>query len=153
MADELKPVQAEVKNLLSMFDFFLSQRKLGKPIESQSEAVKDMRLIIGRLLVDHLLTLTFEEGERFCKALAAMLTDCCENVPQDDTFDNKYCNYCVGEILTAFEFAMEIKKEFDDDAVLQKMLALDIPILRPFDYGMRGTFKVIESQKRRRIHK
>ncbi|MFH1829422.1 MAG: hypothetical protein ABH871_01425 [Pseudomonadota bacterium] len=153
MVNELKPVQAEVKNLLSMFDFFLSQRKLGKPIQNLSEAVRDIRLIIGRLLIDHLLILDLKEGEQFCKALATMLTDCCEKVPEENCVEGEYCNYCVSEILTAFEYAMEIKKEFKDDLVLQKMLALDIPILRPFDYGMRNTFKVIESQKKRRVHK
>ncbi len=153
LMNELKPVQAEVKNLLTMFDFYLSQRKLGKRIEDLSEAVRDMRLIIGRLLIDHLLVLNLEEGEQFCKALATMLTDCCERISEEDSPEDEYCNYCVGEILTAFEYAMEIKKEFEEDMVLQKMLALDIPILRPFDYGLRNSLKVITPQKRRRIHK
>lgn len=147
----LKPVQSEVKNLLTMFDFFLTQRQLGKPIEALGEAVRDMRLIIGRLLTDHFLELTLEEGDKFCKALATMLTDRCEQLPEEKQVKEEYCRYCVGEILTVFEFAMEIKKEFSDDPILQKILALDIPILRPFDYGLRGTFKVIEAQKKKKM--
>ena len=111
-----------------------------------------MRLIIGRLLIDHFLGLPLDDGDKFCKAIATMLIDRCELIP-DDKMENDYCSYCVGEVLTVFEYAMEIKKELSDDPILQKMLALDIPILRPFDYGLRGTFKVIESHKKRMVHK
>jgi len=149
----LIPVKNEVKNLLTMFDFFLTQRQLGKPIEVLNEAVRDMRLIIGRLLIDHFLGLTLDDGDNFCKALATMLADRCEQLPDENEVEQEYCHYCVGEILTVFEYAMEIKKEFDDDPILQKMLALDIPILRPFDYGLRGTLKVVEAHKKRMIHK
>ncbi len=150
----LKPVQSEVKNLLTMFDFFLTQRQLGKPIETLNEAVRDMRLIVGRLLVDHFLSLNLEDGDNFCKALATMLVDRCDQLPEEKDTEEDYCNYCVGEILTVFEYALEIKKEFPDDPILQKMLALDIPILRPFDYGLRGTFKVIEAHKKmKKFHK
>jgi hypothetical protein len=148
----LRPVQSEVKNLLTMFDFFLSQRQLGKPIEALGEAVRDMRLIIGRLLIDHFLGLGLEDSDNFCKALATMLVDRCEQVEEDGDAEAEYCNYCVSEVLTVFEYATEIKKEFSGDPILQKMLALDIPILRPFDYGLRGTFKVIEAQKKKKFH-
>lgn len=148
----LAPVQAEIKNLLSMFDFFMSQRELGKSIEELNECVRDMRLIIGRLLMDHFIGLQRQAGERFCKAVAEMLTDHCADAAQKSPDNEKYCNYCVGEILTCFEYAMEIKREFADDPIFQKMLALDIPILRPFDYGLRGSFKIIGPQKNKKMH-
>ena len=53
-------------------------------------------------------------------------------VPEEGETEAEYCHYCVSEILTAFEYAMEIKKEFSGDPILQKMLALDIPILQHF---------------------
>jgi len=155
----LKPVQAEVKNLLTMFDFFMTQRQLGKPIDVLAESVRDMRLILGRLLMDHFLGLDDEEGERFTVALAEMLADCCEGVPDEkekedeDEGEEDYCNYCIEELITPFEYAREIKREFSDDPVFQKMLALDIPILRPFDYGLRGNLKLLEARKRRKIHR
>ena len=145
--------KTEIKNLITMFDFFMSQRQLGKPIETLSESVRDMRLILGRLLVDHFLGLTDDEGERFTTSLAEMLADCCEGIPDRDDDDEEYCNYCIEEMITPFEYAREIKREFSDDPVLQKMLSLDIPILRPFDYGLRGTLKVVEAHKKRKVHK
>ncbi len=149
----LIPVKSEVKNLLTMFDFFLTQRQLGKSIEVLGEAVRDMRLIIGRLLIDHFLGLPLDDGDNFCKALATMLADRCELLPEEKQVEQEYCQYCVSEVLTVFEYAMEIKKEFADDPIFQKMLALDIPILRPFDYGLRGTLKVVEAHKKRKVHK
>jgi hypothetical protein len=149
----LGPVQAEVKNLITMFDYFLAQRELEKPVESLGEIVRDMRIIIGRLLMDHFMSLSDADGEKFTGALAEMLADCCESQKARGDPDDEYSAYCVGEILTTFEYAREIKKEFADDMVLQKMLALDIPILRPFDYGLRGRFKVLESKKKRILHK
>ena len=149
----LRPVKAEVKNLITMFDFFMSQRQLGKPIETLSESVRDMRLILGRLLMDHFLGLTDDEGERFTNSLAEMLADCCQRIPDKDDGDEEYGSYCIEEMITPFEYAREIKREFSDDPVLQKMLSLDIPILRPFDYGLRGSFKVLEVKKKIKTHR
>ncbi len=147
------PVQAEIGNLLTMFDFYLAQRELRKSIEELHESVRDMRLIIGRLLMDHFLGLTRDEGQRFCAAIAEMLADRCVALAKKNPDDEEYYRYCVGEILTCFEYAMEIKREFADDPIFQKMLALDIPILRPFDYGLRGSLKVLHPTKLHKVHK
>ena len=148
----LIPVKSEIQNLLTMFDFFLTQRQLRKPIEVLNESIRDMRLIIGRLLMDHFLNLDYDDGDKFCEALAEMLADCCESIPDRELEDDDYFKYCVSEVLTCFEYAVEIKREFEDDPVLQKMLALDIPILRPFDYGLRGGFKLVKTEKKKKIH-
>ena len=148
----LRPVKEEVKNLITMFDFYMAQRELGKQIEILAESVRDMRIILGRLMMDHFMGLDEEESERFAKALAEMLADSCAQIEAKDETDEEYCRYCIEEMLTPFEYAREIKREFADDAVMQKMLVLDIPILRPFDYGMRGSLKVIEAQKKKRVH-
>lgn len=145
----LKLVENEIKNLLEMFEFFLAERHLGKPIDALGESVKDMRLIIGRLLIDHFLKLTPTRGEKFCKTLAEMLTDRTQTLPLERSEDREYYSYCISEILTAFEYAEEIKTAYPGDPVLQKILALDIPILRPFDYGLRGKLKLIPTKKKR----
>jgi len=153
MAVALRPVKAEVKNLLTMFDFYMAQRQLGKSIDTLAESVRDMRIILGRLVIDHFMGLAEGEGEPFTKALAEMLADSCAQIEAKDEGDDDYCSYCIEEMLTPFEYALEIKREFSDDPVMQKMLALDIPILRPFDYGLRGNLKVIEAQKKKHVHR
>lgn len=148
----LAPVENEVKNLLEMFEFFLTERELGKSIEELSQSVRDMRLIISRILVDHFLSLTPKDEDKFCVALAQMLTDRAALIPNDGEKDGDYFKYCIGEILVSFEYAKEIKGAYSDDSVLQKMLSLDIPILRPFDYGLKGRLKLLKPSKRHRRH-
>lgn len=151
-SEALLPVEGEVRHLLDMFEFFLTERYLGKPIDSLGETVRDMRIIIGRILVDHFLGLDSDDEEKFCQALAEMLTDRSSNLPVEGGVEPAYQEYCIGEILTSFEYAQEIKESYPDDTVLQKILALDIPILRPFDYGLQSKLKVIYQQKKRRYH-
>lgn len=148
----LKPAKEEVKNLITMFDFYMAQRQLGKPIEALADAVRDMRIILGRLVMDHFMSLEEADADRFAKALAEMLADSCAQLDAKEEAEEEYCRYCIEEMLTPFEYAMEIRREFAEDAVMQKMLALDIPILRPFDYGLRGNLKVIEARKKKRVH-
>ena len=144
---------AEVANLLEMFSFFLSRRELGKPIDVLAESVRDLRLLLGRLLLDHFMPLPAAKGESFCRALAAVLADRCAMIPKGESADEAYCRSCVGAILACFRYAQELKRRFAGDTVMQKMLALDIPILRPFDYGLQGRLKVLKSQKRRKVHR
>jgi hypothetical protein len=147
----LRQAKKEVRNLLDMFEFFLTERQLGRPIEALGESVHDMRLIIGRLLADHFLGLSAEEETRFCSALALMLADRCQALPVEGEEDRRYCDYCIAEILTCFEQAQEIKAAYPDDPVFQKILALDIPILRPFDYGLRDKLRLVKTGKKRRV--
>jgi len=151
MDEILKPVKKDVENLLGMFEFFLTERQLGKSIEALGESVRDMRLIIGRLLVDYFLSLNTKAESKFCSVLVKMLSDLADSIPGENN-DGEYVDYCIAEILTAFEYAKEIKLAYSDDPVLQKMLAMDIPVLRPFDYGIRGRIKLVNVDKKRKIH-
>jgi hypothetical protein len=147
-----KPIETDIKNLIDMFEFFLTERHLEKPIEAIGRCVRDLRIIIGRIVVDHFLKLTPKEEERFCEALAQVMTDRCAALPFSTDEDKAYQSYCLEQILVSFEYAAEIKRAYSDDPVLQKILSLDIPILRPFDYGLQGKLKVVEKQKRKKIY-
>lgn len=149
----LVPVEDDVNSLIEMFEFFMTERQLGKSIEALSESVKDMRIIIGRMLVDHFMKLPFKEETKFCSELADALADRVESLPVEREEDDGYSRYCIGEILTSFEYATEIKTEFPEDTIMQKMLALDIPILRPFDYGLSGRLQLVEAKKKKRAIK
>ncbi|OQA60794.1 MAG: hypothetical protein BWY40_00883 [bacterium ADurb.Bin270] len=146
----LAPIENEVRNLLDLFEFFLTERHLGKSIEALGEIVRDMRIVIGRIMSDYFIRLRPEDEVKFCTSLAVMLAERGQLIPFED--DGEYVDYCIGEILTAFEYAQEIKESYPEDKILQKILALDIPVLRPFDYGLRGKLKLIEKNKKRRLH-
>ena len=149
LAKILEPVGEEVYNLLEMFEYFLMERALGKPIEVLADSVRDLRIIIQQLLLERYLYLPFKDTERFMKALAAVLAKRATRVPLEGREDKKYIDYCIGEIITCFEWAQEIKKEFPEDEVTQRILALDIPVLRPFDYGLRSKIHLVKPPKRK----
>jgi len=141
-------VNGEIKNLLEMFEFYLTQRQLQKPIAILSEAIRDLRIIIGRLLTEHFLNLSEGEEAQFCSALARLLAERCANLPGASEEDRKYLDYIIGEILTCFEWAQEIKAEFPNDSDTQKALMVDIPLLRPFDYGLRLKIHVVSPKRK-----
>ena len=143
-------VEEEVKNLLEMFEFYLTERSLGRPVELLGEIVVDLRVIISRLLTEHFLKLHPDREANFCATLAELLTERAENLPLYSSDDDQYIDYVVGEILTAFEWAQEVKAEFKGDMVMQRIVVLDIPILRPFDYSVRDQMRVVAGASHQR---
>lgn len=146
----LEPVDEQVYNLLEMFEFYLDERHLRKPIEILADSVRDLRIIVQQMLMEHFIDLSKADGERFIKALAAILAKRSRRVPQESKEDRRYINYSIGEIITAFEWAEEIKKEFPDDPSTQKILAMDIPVLRPFDYGLRTKIRLVGAPRKKK---
>ncbi len=140
-------INNEVKNLLEMFEFYLTERQLGKAVEDLAIAVRDMRIIIQRLLLDYFINLSPDEESRFCTALASLLASRSIKIPNAAKEDRKYFDYCIGEILTCFQWAQEIKAQFPEDNQTQRTLLLDIPILRPFDYGRRSKIRIVKHKK------
>lgn len=143
-------INNEVKNLLEMFEFYLTERQLGKPVDALAAAVRDLRIIIQRLLLDYFINLTPDEESRFCTALASLLAARSTRLPNVTDEDKKYIDYCISEILTCFQWAQEIKSEFPDDYPIQKTMLLDIPLLRPFDYGIRSKIMVVRPKRPKR---
>lgn len=152
MNPAITPIEAEVKNLLEMFEFYLTEHGFGKSIETLGETVRDMRLIIGRILIDHFMELKYSDGAKFLQTLASLLVDRAEKIPTESDAAREYHDYVIGEILTAFEYAEEIKKSFHSDPIHRKILAHGIPILRPFDYGMKTRLKLVKAKKKRKLH-
>ena len=138
-----RSVDEEVGNLLEMFEFYLVERSLGRPVEALAEAVRDMRIIVGRLLLAHFIRMEEEQEADFCARLATMLAERCTRLPSEQKGDREYYDYVIGEILAAFEWAQEIKGEYPDDEEIQLLLMQDIPVLRPFDYGLKGRLRLI----------
>ena len=146
-------VNGDVKNLMEMFEFYLMERQLDKPIETLAAAIRDTRIIVQRVLLYHFIHLPAEEESRFCIALARMLAKRCTKLPDVTAEDRLYFDYCISEILSCFEWAQEIKAEYPDDKVTQETFILDIPLMRPFDYGLRNKMREIRPKKKQKLKK
>jgi hypothetical protein len=136
------PVAAEYKNLLSEFELFLTQRRIGRPVSELQTTVQNMRILIGKIITRHFVSLPPQEELEFTEILTDGLTGICQDLSKGDKSELKYYDYCIAEILLCFEWAQQIKAEAGD-LVTQKIMLQDIPILRPFDYGLRAQFRVI----------
>jgi len=146
----LKPIEEDVFNLLDMFEFYLMERRLEKPIEILADSIRDMRIIVQRILMEYFLETKKKDEDKFIKALAAVLAKRSMRIPYDSRADKKYIDYCVGEMITAFEWAAEIKKEYPNNPDIQRILAVDIPVLRPFDYGLRAKIRLVPPPRKKR---
>jgi len=96
------------------------------------------------------IKLTPSKADKFATKLAVVLAKRADSIPAQSREDRKYAKYCIGEIITVFEWSVEIKRQFPRDAEAQRILALDIPVLRPFDYGLRTKIRLVKPPKRRR---
>lgn len=153
MKKSLEPVKKEISNLLEMFEFFLTERQLGRPVDKLGDCVRDLRIILGRLLLDHFMEIPKKTDREFCSNLATMLAERAGTLPTEKADGVQYIKYCISEIIACFELASEIKTQYKNDAVFQKILALDIPILRPFDYGLRAKLSVVKGKKKKVMHR
>jgi len=134
------PLKEEMGKLLKTVKQFFMARRNGDSLEKLNSHVHGMRLAIHQILMDHFMPLSWEEGLEFQAALVDALTNMVLSLdPSGRQQIEEYHHYCIGEILVCFRWAQQIKEEIPDDPMIQKMLAIDIPILRPFDYGSRKT--------------
>ena len=145
MPEKFAEIIPEVKNILEVFEFYLVERNLKKPIDKLADVIRDMRIIEQRLL-HFFMKLDTTDEELFTNALASDLAERAESVQSDS--DEEYVKYCIEQILVPFEWAEEIKLAYADSPEMQKMLAADIPILRPFDYGLQGKMAVLRKSNR-----
>ncbi len=132
----LLSTEEEVHNLLEMFAFYLGERSRGRSIASLKETVYQLQLILGRILTEHFLNIPPEREAHFCATLATLLQERSDHLSREDG-EIEYIGYCIDEMLVPFEYAQEVKAKFPHDPVMRRILAVDIPILLPFDYGMR----------------
>ncbi|PIR24913.1 MAG: hypothetical protein COX62_04885 [Deltaproteobacteria bacterium CG_4_10_14_0_2_um_filter_43_8] len=133
--ESFKTIEADALSLLDLFEFYLVERDLGKPVLLLQEVVSDLRIVINRILLRCFFRLPQSLEVNFCTQLAILLTERAELRPSYSPETTKYVDYVISEILLPFEYAQEIKAEHPDNVKLQRLYAEDIPILRPFHYG------------------
>ena len=135
--------EEEVRHLLEMFEFYLSESHLGRPVSILQTVVQDLRLLLGRLLTEDFLQLNDDSSAHFCATLTTLLTERAAILPWMSERELEYVDYVVSELLTPFEWAQEIKAECPRDLLLQRMIAVDIPLLDSFDFRLREYLRLV----------
>ncbi len=129
------PIQQDIAQIVGLVRRYFQDRLTHESIASLSLVIHDLRIVLQRVLIDYYLHLPLDEERRFRGALSDQLIGGINQVYAGrDSEDREHRQYCLQEILACFEWAEQIKNEVPDDSVTQKILAIDIPILRPFRY-------------------
>ncbi|OGQ16006.1 MAG: hypothetical protein A2979_04080 [Deltaproteobacteria bacterium RIFCSPLOWO2_01_FULL_45_74] len=129
---------------------YLKSRLQREPMEKLNQLVRDLRVVLQQVVTNYFLPLSLPQARQFRSALADQLLGVCNELNSSCTKDDEeHHRYCVREVIASFEWAEQIKEEVPDDPVTQKILAVDIPILRPFDYGLKKG-KVIQKPSKHR---
>lgn len=136
------PLPQEMVRFLETFELFITQRKLNKPVVELHQTLHELRMQLIGIITRNFLTIPSEDEANFCRLLADQLARICKEFPQDEQ-DRDYYDYCIAEILLCFEWVQQIKQECAGDLITQKVMLQDLPILRPFDYGLRGQMRLV----------
>ena len=135
------PKQQEMQRVVICVRRYLESRLEGAPISVLNELVREMRVQLQNVMTEYFLPLPLEKAHSFRVALEDHLSSLAGELnghAKCGQEDEAHHSYCTREVLSCFMWAEQIKAEVPDDLVTQKVLAVDIPILRPFDYGRKG---------------
>lgn len=127
LKEEIQEVRRQVRH-------FLEERHRRRDVTHLNTMIRNLRISVQGLLLNYFIHMGLEESERFCNAFHDQLLGACGEAKDAD---HEYHQYYVQAIMTTFEWAHQIKSEIHDDPVTQRVLIIDIPILRPFDYGLK----------------
>lgn len=132
------PIQEEMSQVVALVHQYLDGRLRKESISFLNQIIHDLRVLLKEVVTNYFLHLSLPEAKEFKSALADQLTSVCSDLSSRcSKEDEEHHRYCVREVMVCFEWAQQIKEEIPDDPLTQKILAIDIPILRPFDYGLR----------------
>lgn len=126
--------QAINRLCVSLENYFM-ERHRKEPMHELSGLVRDVRILIQQILIDTFLPLSLDQAKDFRGILTDQLHGLCGSLRDSVPSDEKHHLYCVQGIISCFKTAEKIKEEIPDDFYTQRILIMDIPILRPFDYG------------------
>ena len=139
------PAQQEMRKVLDLVGRYFSHRLQGQPLQVLNGLVHDLRIILHQMILDRFLPLPLPQAREFRSALVDQLMGVYgQYYPKcDKVEDREHCHNFIRQIVLCFELAEQIMEELPHDPVTQRILAVDIPILRPFDYGTGATTKAI----------
>lgn len=133
-------MQQEIVKVVAKVHDYWQARLDGQDVAVLSEIIRELRILLQAVLTDSFLSLPLPRAKEFRFALQDHLSNACNTLgSRCSKTDMDHHFYCMQEVLTCFEWAEQIKSEIPDDLLTQRVLAVDIPILRPFHYGLAKT--------------
>jgi len=139
----------DLEDLSNILSYFFVQRELKKPVTKLRQVINDLRLKVINIILVYFYPLeTRLEESLLIDEVIYFLYEIKEDVT--DEADEYYYEYCIEKILCAFDIALDIKKRATEDNIRKKMLH-DSSILKDFDLNLRPFFKLIKSDREKRL--
>ena len=140
------PAHHEMLKVTVLVGRYFDHRLQKQPLQVLNVLVHDLRILLHQMILDHFLPLPLEQAREFRSALVDRLMGVYgQYQPKYNRVEDKeHCHYLIKQIILSFELAEQIMEEIPHDPITQRILAVDIPILRPFDYGIGVASKVVQ---------
>lgn len=142
MAKERIIPKSDLEHLGDLLSYFILQRERARPVPSLKRTIRDLRMLLFRIIINYYLPLSPLKDEQFFDELAEFLTGIQDEMCEEGV-DLKYCDYCIDKILSSFEYAGKIK--YGTRAKLtKKELASNLAILSHFSLNLRPLIRLVE---------
>lgn len=134
------PQKREMQKIVTGVRRYLELRLERESIERLNEIIRELRIVLQQVMTDSFLSLPLDKAREFRVSLGNELSGLCKEMNGRSKIpeDADHHHYCVREVMACFEWAEQIKEEVPQDTLTQRVLMVDIPILRPFNYGFKG---------------
>ncbi len=141
--------EADIARLGDLISYLLIQRRLGKPVVALHRILSDVRRLILRMTATYYTPLPRDHESWFIQEIIDYLGDIREDIICEG-FEEDYSDYCIREVISAFEHAAQLKyglrRDPDRPADFEKE-----KILESFDLNLRPSFRLVKSDSTRTI--
>ena len=122
--------QKELEWLEDLISYLAYQRESRKPVCDLQRTLKDLKVLIRRIVINYYLPLNADDRRRFLEDVSSFLREIHARMLEDD-FDKAFCEYLLEQVQNAFG---------DVDGIREGIL------LDNFDFKLRPLFKAIRTE-------
>ncbi len=126
----------DMQPLLDATALLITQSRLNTPLEDRQQTLRHLRKLIAQTILDIFQKRIAIDSIRDSleRGLSRVRRDCLSGITAEQI---DYAEYCLREIRIAFELAVQVMEEYRNDETVAQIMLRDLPIFRPFDYGVQ----------------
>lgn len=143
MATEKIIPRKYLDNLGNLLSHLIIQRENKRPVALLHRTITDIRLLIKKMITHYYLPLSKAHESQFIGEVIDFLCDMRSEISADG-LDEKFCDYCIGKIISSFERADKIK-QWTTKSPAQEELLSTLPILDHFDMKLKPFIKLVKA--------
>lgn len=144
LADKIIPDE-ELDHLGELLSYLVVLRERARPVTLLHKTIRDLRKQIQKLITNYYLPLPKDRESRFIGEVIDFLCDIRSEIGEEG-LDEKFCDYCIGKIISSFERADKIK-QWTPKSHAQREILSNLPIMEHFDLKLKPFIKLVKPEK------